>query len=194
MYIIKIWGESATNYLQILHMSFGIGALIVPLITRPFLLPLNRDEEDGIRSNGTALVNGYSPDDVMIQYPYLITGLFICSISIPFGIFYLKELRNPAQYESLTEESKDKKESQSFDWRKYVAIIPMALIANIAFGFTTLVGKCFECFFGGAFFVMKHSSTFRLLRSGFCGQIGASNDQENGSPFGNRFLGNVLFL
>ncbi|XP_053212416.1 sodium-dependent glucose transporter 1-like [Panonychus citri] len=158
VYIIRIWDKDATNYLQVHHMFFGVGALIVPLITRPFLLPYEREDDiDNLKENTTQAFSslpfgGYKPDDVMIEYPYLITGLFLCIISIGYVVFYFKDKRLESH---VTPKNENEPETSSNDpmksdqssyhnekpWKKYVAIIPMMLIANISFGFTTTVGS-----------------------------------------------------
>ncbi|XP_025017914.1 uncharacterized protein LOC107359292 [Tetranychus urticae] len=150
-------------------MFFGVGALIIPLVTRPFLLPFQRDEDQiiqgrsiniNITSSATKLpFGGFTPDDVTIQYPYLINGIFLCLVSIGFIVFYFKDkqipsndcksvnntvsgnIDSPGCSNAASGDNGSSQDNVDKPWKKYVAIIPMMLIANIAFGFTTTVGS-----------------------------------------------------
>ncbi|BFZ03935.1 hypothetical protein BsWGS_06973 [Bradybaena similaris] len=53
VFCIKIWGKRSAPFMQVLHFVFGIGALLAPLIARPFLL------DAGLLHNAT--VGSYHP-------------------------------------------------------------------------------------------------------------------------------------
>ena len=40
VFCIRIWGHQSGPYLQAMHFTFGIGAFIAPLLTKPFLAPI----------------------------------------------------------------------------------------------------------------------------------------------------------
>src|SRR5690348_6117501 len=83
-----------------LHFCFGLGALIAPLIARPFLLPLERSNvslsteqpmslNDNLYDSTTPLPSQYGSEDVMMVYPYGIIGFITLVPACYFLILYL---------------------------------------------------------------------------------------------------------
>ncbi|XP_015789741.1 sodium-dependent glucose transporter 1-like [Tetranychus urticae] len=141
VYIGFLWKAESTNYLQALHMFFDVGALVSPVITRPFLLPIDPDEYNA-QSNqtltnlsSTTEVKIFTKNDLLIQYPHAIMGLFLFLVGIAFTITSFKDHSEQDSIEQETDQSSD----QSLNWKQRVAIIVTALIVNFEFGANNLV-------------------------------------------------------
>ncbi|XP_015793696.1 sodium-dependent glucose transporter 1-like [Tetranychus urticae] len=138
VYIGFLWKSKSTNYLQALHMFFDIGALVSPLITRPFLLPLDPDEYNA-QSNQTSVnlteVKIYTKNDLLIQYPHAIMGLFLVLVGFLFTVtLFTKDCpKQDAEHET------DQSSNQILNWKHRVAIVVTALIVNFEFGAQNLV-------------------------------------------------------
>jgi FHS family Na+ dependent glucose MFS transporter 1 len=102
LFLIQLWGKENPPFLQALHFSYGVGALISPLIAKPFLLPLEPEDDDilpgqslntssSILLNETKHVLSYSPDDVKLIYPYgIVAALHLIPIAF-FSVMYFME-------------------------------------------------------------------------------------------------------
>ncbi|XP_074598708.1 sodium-dependent glucose transporter 1A-like [Brevipalpus obovatus] len=93
VYIVLLWGKKVANFMQILHMSYGAGSLIIPVIVTPYLLPVKDDNNDTNSNMTTVEVslsssNGsnYSADDVKIKYPFWMFGAYFLGVTIGFCI------------------------------------------------------------------------------------------------------------
>lgn len=92
LFLIQLWGKENPPFLQALHFSYGVGALLAPLIAKPFLLPLNPGDDrrsSHVPLNGTSMPAHeieYAPGDVMLMYPY---GIVAACHMIPIGIFIM---------------------------------------------------------------------------------------------------------
>ncbi|KAK3596319.1 hypothetical protein CHS0354_031651 [Potamilus streckersoni] len=114
--VISIWGAEGRPYIQMMHFSFAIGAIISPLFTEPFLAP-KITVFDTINSsfNGTCNISHTSALDISVlssnsdftnnsiqftqrqywgetnvQYAYLITMIIGILSAIPFLVLYLR--------------------------------------------------------------------------------------------------------
>ncbi|XP_053212556.1 sodium-dependent glucose transporter 1-like [Panonychus citri] len=142
-YILRIWkdSKSLSNYVQVLHGAFGVGALITPLISQPFLLPLNDDDSsDGVtitKTDNITIQGNYTPNDVKVQWAFLsITALQFIS-SVGFLIFHFKDKTKQQTIDTNEEDIDD----QPKKWKIYVGVGLMALFANTTFGISVLVGS-----------------------------------------------------
>ncbi|XP_053212534.1 major facilitator superfamily domain-containing protein 4A-like [Panonychus citri] len=99
-FLASTWKEKCANWLQVLHMCFGVGSLIAPVICRPFLLPMVNSEERIVNSlnltSNDSLVDPlvktiYNSDDVMIQNAFFIIASLTIVLALPFGWMNLSE-------------------------------------------------------------------------------------------------------
>ena len=83
-----MWGVNAAAPLSSAHLGYGIGAVFVNLIVRPFLiqstLPSNTTES-GLSSNQTR-------SNIVI--PYSIVSIMCFLVAIGHTFFYIRKLRN----------------------------------------------------------------------------------------------------
>ncbi|XP_015793768.1 sodium-dependent glucose transporter 1A [Tetranychus urticae] len=97
--ILRYWGRSSGSFLQILHFMFTTGGLIAPLLAKPFLLERPEEDEPMESTSNTSLsttlnmtlanvTKEYSPDDVLVQWPFTVIGLIFIVASIGFMVFY----------------------------------------------------------------------------------------------------------
>src|SRR2546421_7979598 len=93
MFIIHIWGKENPPFMQALHFCYGVGALVAPLIARPFLLPTVQSDDgkllqtsiffDSPRNLSVTFEDvsrkssPFTAEDVKLVYPYsIIAGYF----------------------------------------------------------------------------------------------------------------------
>ncbi|XP_025017493.1 major facilitator superfamily domain-containing protein 4A isoform X2 [Tetranychus urticae] len=138
-YILQIWkgNPQLSNYIQILHGSFGIGSLLTPLITQPFLLPLN-ETTNGTKDDA-AILGSYKPDDVKVQYPFLCVGFFLIIASVGFLSFHFNERSKKGSNSDSDENTSNSNDPPN--WKKYCGIAMLSIIANLTFGIQTLIGS-----------------------------------------------------
>jgi len=80
--MMYIWGTEP--FIQGLHLFFGTGALIVPLITLPFLLKI--EDHDRIGNQSTQDIH---PQELKLIYPYSFAAASCAVTSIFFLILYI---------------------------------------------------------------------------------------------------------
>ncbi|XP_015791204.1 sodium-dependent glucose transporter 1 [Tetranychus urticae] len=141
VYTALLWKAQSTNYLQALHLFFDVGALVAPLITRPFLLPIDIDDYNNQQGINSTDSKSYTKDDVLIQYPHLIMGLFLAAVAFVFFIIFIY---GNDQIESDEDNDKDKestnnKPNDGQRSKQILAIVLTALIVNFEFGGQNLV-------------------------------------------------------
>ncbi|XP_015788402.1 major facilitator superfamily domain-containing protein 4A [Tetranychus urticae] len=163
--ILRIWGKNGVNWLQVLHMFYGVGALIVPIITRPFLLPstesdgLNTDQGVSITSpetidltNATAIINAinktttitYTPEDVKVQYAFMVVGMVLVVVAVPYFFCYLYDRKQKFKVEETGGENS--RFVQTSRLKKVLAVTITAALANFAFGTEAVVGNLCTAF------------------------------------------------
>lgn len=104
MVIVKLWGPDAPGPMQLIHMGYGFGTILAPLIAEPFLSQQNHT------TNGThPTINLYTStegnvtDKSLLYIPYGIAGGWSAFTALTFLVFYF--LPNPYFKESSDETS-----------------------------------------------------------------------------------------
>lgn len=90
-----MWGKNAAAPLNAVHLGYGIGAVLVNLLVRPFL-----SEKKLLRNdlNQTLLLNNsMNKDSSNIFVPYSITAILCLFIGFGHLFFYIKEQQNQRQ-------------------------------------------------------------------------------------------------
>ncbi|XP_015794139.1 sodium-dependent glucose transporter 1C-like [Tetranychus urticae] len=157
--ILRIWGVKGINWLQVLHMSFGFGALITPIFTRPFLLPNTGESSDSELINATSTftgnetisssnnyIGGYSPDEVKVQYSFLILGGILVIVSIPIFFCYLYERKLGTEQGNEEDKKTDAHEGETGKIKKFIATFMVAILANLTFGSEAAIGNLCTAF------------------------------------------------
>jgi fucose permease len=94
-----MWGVNAAAPLNSVHLGYGIGAVFVNLLVRPFItqkvLLTNVTNNEGINST-LSLINTTKVNSNII-IPYSITAILCFLIAIGHIFFYIPELRNRRQ-------------------------------------------------------------------------------------------------
>ncbi len=102
-YCIRMWGEAASGPLHYLHMGFGLGTTVAPLIAQPFLSKLNttHSTSDIYTSRVTLFMQddhnyignpSLNTSETRIQIPYGICGAFIGLMSVIFYAFVILKI------------------------------------------------------------------------------------------------------
>ncbi|XP_074594646.1 sodium-dependent glucose transporter 1C-like [Brevipalpus obovatus] len=149
--ILHIWGDKGSNFMQILHMCFGIGSLITPIVTSNFYLPLSQEsgESSAIINSTQNSTQNFTPQDVRIQWAFLIVGTYTLLNGVIFGIYCLIEFNNRSTKGSTkeVEVGNENEPSNSIPvWKKYFAVITVAILAHIAFGVEFILGNMAQAF------------------------------------------------
>ena len=151
--ITDIWKEKCANFLQVLFLSGGIGSLITPVITRPFLLPSNEEEiQNRVNSNiNSSMDNGnyeqlisiYTPDDVMVHIAFLIFGVIGVIASVPFVFFYLNDRKQNLKTDNKQDQSIDKNNGQKNHkgLKIYIAVALVGFIGHSVYGVEMVLGE-----------------------------------------------------
>lgn len=117
--LLRLWGTKSAPYMQALHFAFGIGALVAPLIAKPFLraTPSNgtsaelttcTDKSDS-RANMTDICGTSST--AVFQYSYSIAAivLFIMGLNFMYFAFAVRFCPSKATHTTQTIEKGDNK-------------------------------------------------------------------------------------
>lgn len=140
--ILHLWGDKSSNFMQALHMCFGIGCLLTPLITRPFYLPLVSDDN---LTNSTLIDSApapqFSPDDVKIQYAFVIIGGYCVFVGLIFFYYFLQDNHSRSYPSQARQVESIEGKAIIPTWKKYSAVILVAIMAHIAFGVEFILGK-----------------------------------------------------
>ena len=93
--LLKIWaGRDSGPYMHALHFSFGIGAFLAPVISRPFLG--NTGDSEVARGNSTEAAPAGTEEmgvwTVKALYPMV--GSFAVLISLAFVVLHIKERKD----------------------------------------------------------------------------------------------------
>lgn len=134
VFLIHIWGMKNPPFLHALHFCYGVGALISPLVARPFLL---RYPEKGGRES----LHGsqYTREDVQLVYPYFIIAGYFFLVSMFFWILWKVSPQTPrhpssegdAPDDGSDDKYNDKEKSVTFDLKshkRYRRLLVIALI------------------------------------------------------------------
>ena len=92
--MLRMWGVKAAVPVHALHTAFGIGAVIAPLIARPFLGVIpddNNSVDDTYNTSLPANMSNTTPNDMTpaaIQYPYSVIAAFTLLMAAIFVLLY----------------------------------------------------------------------------------------------------------
>lgn len=135
--IFSIWKENSGPFVQALMTAYSLGALLGPVLIRPFLLPLNPEIVD----SDTIYQYSYQPSDVTVHWAFLPVGLSLIAASIPYLTFYLKDRTLAIIKEDLPES--DKSESSPPLIRQYIPVIAVAILYHLGYGAVTPLSRYF---------------------------------------------------
>ena len=112
--MLRMWGVKAAVPVHALHAAFGIGALIAPLIARPFLgvIPDDDNSVDDVHNTSfpANLSNktSYDMTPAAIQYPYsVIAALTLVMAAIYILLYWFAPIRQEAPQKKSQMSSKD---------------------------------------------------------------------------------------
>ncbi|KAL3855262.1 hypothetical protein ACJMK2_014847 [Sinanodonta woodiana] len=119
--VVSIWGPEGRPYIQLMHFSFAVGAILSPLFTEPFLAPkITVLESFNSPFNGTCNISHSSAFDICalpsnsnftnnsfqfterqywgetkVQYAYLISMILGIISAVPFLVLFLRNRAEP---------------------------------------------------------------------------------------------------
>ena len=105
--LVRLWGPDGASPMQILHLGYGIGFFVAPLMAAPFLATRDSDEDEVVKytppspmvTSSSQLSTVYFIDtytvyddnyrESRIEVPYTLAGLLVSITSILAVIFYI---------------------------------------------------------------------------------------------------------
>ena len=87
--VLYMWGDDADPKTQILHMSWSVGAILVPLVVSPFLVERPEDTENNV----TTIATNYNTnnDGLDFEIPYLIIGSMCVVVGVIALVMYIRK-------------------------------------------------------------------------------------------------------
>jgi len=94
-----MWGVNAAAPLNAVQSGYGIGAVLVNLLVRPFLiqkvLSTSTTDNEGIHSTASSVNTTWKNSNIVI--PYSIAAVLCVLIAVGHTYFYVRKLRNQKQ-------------------------------------------------------------------------------------------------
>lgn len=145
MFTLHMWGRESSPFLQALHFSYGVGAMISPLIAEPFLLPLEMDSKGHNNSvQNTTRKAIYTADDLKIGSAYLIVALYAllpASIAVYLFVYHRHTPQHPSRNLDINEkDDKERDVSRQNKSSKFIIIGLVILFMHIYLGLELAMG------------------------------------------------------
>lgn len=107
--IITVWGDRTSTMLLLLHVGYGLGALLVPVIVNPFLAVIKHKED----TTGHHHQDRFEVvKDSNVHYAFVLIGISSMVLSLVFYYFQYKEMQNRG-YEKVPSDTGTKPKSLS---------------------------------------------------------------------------------
>ena len=158
VYIIYLWGKETPPFMQSLQFMFGVGALLVPMIIKPFLIVRDESEEDELK------INEYHPEDVQLWIPFTIIAAFLLFNAISVLIVWIKwpiTDEHPSRIAQSTARThpiiSSRVNDKPYQYWKITVIILCAMFMHIYLGL--------EISFGQFLMTFAHHSDLHLSKS-----------------------------
>jgi len=139
--LLDIWkGRDSGPYMHALHFTFGIGAFLAPVISRPFLVNEADVENLPVESNVTLENSTYQSLEVRskiesstwtIKALYPMVASYAVFMSLGFLFYFIKDSRKEHENPTETEAKKEKSSEEGFSRR--LKLITVGLVAVFFF-------------------------------------------------------------
>jgi fucose permease len=97
--LLTMWGANAAAPLNTAHLGYGIGAVFVNLLVRPFItqkvLSISTTDDQGANSTVLSVSTIKAKSNIVI--PYSITAVLCVLIAAGHTFFYIQQLRKQKQ-------------------------------------------------------------------------------------------------
>ncbi|CAF3548032.1 unnamed protein product [Adineta steineri] len=104
--ILTMWGVNAAAPLNTAHLGYGIGAVCVNLLIRPFLNPkgslIDNLDTDEINSTLSSSINNIRKNSHIVA-PYTIVSILCVLTAAGHAFFYIQKLKNQRQQAEIGE-------------------------------------------------------------------------------------------
>ena len=137
MLLLNIWeGRDSGPYMHALHFTFGIGAFLAPLISRPFLVNVEEVEhlnDSLVSTNLTEEIVGMEVEESLwtVKTLYPIVSAYPVLLSMVFIIFHVKDRKKVKQGAKKEEKEVENQLSKGFT---------IAIVAIVSLLFFLYVG------------------------------------------------------
>ena len=135
--LLNIWeGRDSGPYMHALHFTFGIGAFLAPLISRPFLVNVEEVEhlnDSLVSTNLTEEVVGMEVEESLwtVKTLYPIVSAYPVLLSMVFIVFHVKDRKKVKQGAKKEEKEVENQLSKGFT---------IAIVAIVSLLFFLYVG------------------------------------------------------
>jgi len=158
-FVLSVWGKESEPFIQTYFFFFGIGALVAPVFTRPFLI----ENEDVSEIYGQIDARNFTddiqlnqeprPEDLQLVYPYSIVGgvfAYNCVYFFLLWVLYPQTEAHPSQAKALAEtsnpsdiekSSENEKKQKRFQVFKVIVILLTACFMHIYYGLELTAGS-----------------------------------------------------
>jgi fucose permease len=89
--LLTMWGGNAAAPLNTVHLGYGIGAVLVNFLVRPFITEKVLSDDDPVDSSTLSSVNEITAKS-NIFVPYTITAVLCVLIAVGHIFYYIREL------------------------------------------------------------------------------------------------------
>lgn len=120
-----MWKTESPPILQLLHMGFGVGALIGPLLCSPFLAVVESQISDQNQESHFKIIK-----ESHAREAFVILGVITVSVAVPFYMFHFTRAKDGSAAQLETTSKKFSAKQSSF-----IDLINPATYANGNFGF-----------------------------------------------------------
>ncbi|KAK3577971.1 hypothetical protein CHS0354_008914 [Potamilus streckersoni] len=108
--VLQMWEEKAAPPLHAIHMGFGVGALLAPLLANPFLAVVADDQKNGTSAGNITFGNAteHYLKETAVQYPFVIIAFLIIGSGIPFFVYQCFHIKKHKTYSHINSEERRK--------------------------------------------------------------------------------------
>ncbi|KAL3883298.1 hypothetical protein ACJMK2_029580 [Sinanodonta woodiana] len=108
--VLLMWEEKAAPPLHAIHMGFGVGAILAPLVANPFLAVPADDQMNGSSAGNTSFGNTtkHYLKESAVQYPFVIIAFLIIGSGIPFFVYQCLHIKERKAYSPINSEERRK--------------------------------------------------------------------------------------
>lgn len=194
LYLLDLWKAKASVPIQIMHMSFGMGALLGPLIVRPFMLPVMLDLEGDTSNHDVHIqeLTPYGPEDVRVHWAFLMIGVSCMGCGLSFMYFYISERGQTKAMDEKSKQLEEEKKPNPSQWKQILLIFIVCLVCHSGMGNVILI-----C--GFSFSLLAHERKlispfhFSKPQPSLRHEIRIAHGEKTCSPLGSIILDSVYF-
>ncbi|XP_018495674.1 sodium-dependent glucose transporter 1A [Galendromus occidentalis] len=131
VWLVQLWGDGVSPMLQSYHVSFGVGALLAPLLAAPFLGPQNIDTANVTELEATFSATGMDvapQESSHIAIPYAIFGGFYSFMGLVMLFFFMIDRTVLRQHREHPSDGAAERSTLSFEWTVVALLVAFVVV------------------------------------------------------------------